>query len=162
MQFCKNFREYCNYTQKMVFLPFRNHQCVKQETKDSASYTQCWPKDWLPEDCKYLRVIGINYDTSLSMWAPMCRAEQTKTTLEERSDEFLEKLLKAGVGQRPIIWVTHSMGGLLVKNILCKGRPNNSCFLLYKLYLYYFKGLTLQHQRVIHKSLKTCVQIPKR
>ncbi|KAF2904971.1 hypothetical protein ILUMI_01214 [Ignelater luminosus] len=103
-----------------------NHQCVKQETKDSFSYTQCWPKDWLPEDCRYLRVIGVNYDTSLSMWAPICPAEQTKTTLEERSNEFLEKLLKAGVGQRSIIWVTHSMGGLLVKNILCKASESNS------------------------------------
>ncbi|CAG9823525.1 unnamed protein product [Phaedon cochleariae] len=83
------------------------------------SYTQCWPKDWLPEDCCNLRIIGINYDTSLSMWAPICPAEKVKFTLEERSEDLLDKLLEAGLGNRPIVWVTHSMGGLIVKNILC-------------------------------------------
>nr|XP_023020637.1 protein SERAC1 isoform X1 [Leptinotarsa decemlineata] len=92
------------------------------ETKQDKTgcYTYCWPKDWLPEDCRNIRVIGINYETSLSMWASICPTEKVKFTLEERSDDLLKKLLDAGLGQRPIVWVTHSMGGLIVKNILSK------------------------------------------
>lgn len=101
-------------------MPFRN--CVDSDDDSLECYTQCWPRDWLPEDCENLRVIGINYDTSLSMWAPICPSEHLKTNLDERSNEFLEKLVQAGLGKKPILWVTHSMGGLIVKNILCKGK----------------------------------------
>ncbi|CAH1994451.1 unnamed protein product [Acanthoscelides obtectus] len=83
-------------------------------------HTYCWPKDWLPEDCSNLRILGVNYDTSLSMWAPICPTEKVKFTLEERSDDLIERFLGCGLGEKPIVWVTHSMGGLIVKNILCK------------------------------------------
>lgn len=89
---------------------------------ESDEYTHCWPRDWLSKDCQNLRIIGINYDTSLSMWAPICPAGKVKFTLEERSQDFLGKLLAVGVGNKPIVWVTHSMGGLIVKKILCNGQ----------------------------------------
>lgn len=89
---------------------------------NDSKTTQCWPKDWLTKDCQNLRVIGINYDTSLSKWATTCPEEGSKVTLDERTNELINKLKRAGVGNRPIIWITHSMGGLLVKNLLCKGR----------------------------------------
>eukprot|EP00057_Strongylocentrotus_purpuratus_P021149 XP_011675623.1 PREDICTED: protein SERAC1 [Strongylocentrotus purpuratus] len=46
------------------------------------------------------------------------RQQSTGHSLAQRSGEMLRKLHDAGVGQRPIIWVTHSMGGLLVKQML--------------------------------------------
>lgn len=30
----------------------------------------------------------------------------------------------ANVGQRPLVWVSHSMGGLLVKKMLVEGKLN--------------------------------------
>lgn len=89
--------------------------------EESEEYTYCWPKDWLSKDCNNLRIIGISYNTSLSMWAPICPAEKVKFTLEERSDDLLGKLLAIGVGNKPIVWITHSMGGLIVKEMLCNG-----------------------------------------
>ncbi|XP_045460530.1 protein SERAC1 isoform X3 [Harmonia axyridis] len=87
---------------------------------DTDTFTYCWPRDWLGEDCNDLRIIGVNYETTLSKWNSFCPHITEKTNLEEQSLRLMSSLLQAGVGSRPIIWVTHSMGGLLVKNILCK------------------------------------------
>lgn len=38
-----------------------------------------------------------------------------------RCKEYTKKLLTAGIGKRPMIWVCHSMGGLLVKRMLVDG-----------------------------------------
>ena len=37
---------------------------------------------------------------------------------------MLKKLEAAGVGQRPIIWITHSLGGLILKHILVNEEVN--------------------------------------
>lgn len=95
---------------------FTGEQCPECH----ESYTPCWPRDWLAKDCPYLRIVGVNYDTTISRWSPTCPSEKIKCTLDDRSEEIMEKLKLAGVGQRPVIWVTHSMGGLLVKKILVK------------------------------------------
>lgn len=45
---------------------------------DKQHKTQCWPKDWLAKDVPYIRVIGVNYDTNLSMWISSCPIEGAK------------------------------------------------------------------------------------
>ncbi|XP_008546833.1 protein SERAC1 [Microplitis demolitor] len=94
-----------------------NEICTEYQ-ENYLTRTECWPKDWLPNDVPSVRVIGINYDTSLSWWSPPCPIEILRSTISERSLEFTKKLVTAGVGKRPIIWVCHSMGGLLVKQML--------------------------------------------
>lgn len=42
-------------------------------------------------------------------------------TLEGRTDKLMKQLLAVGIGDRPIIFLAHSMGGLLVKNMLVTG-----------------------------------------
>lgn len=85
-------------------------------SEDEARYTTCWPKSWLAKDCPALRVISVGYDTSLSDWRARCPME--RKSIAFRSNELLQKLRAAGVGERPVIWVSHSMGGLLVKKML--------------------------------------------
>ncbi|CAL8077560.1 unnamed protein product [Orchesella dallaii] len=82
--------------------------------------TQCWPRDWLPRDCPTARIIAVDFDSFVTHWTGFCPVETTKRSLQERADELLEKLKAAGIGERPIIWVTHSMGGLLTKSLLCQ------------------------------------------
>ncbi|XP_026676268.1 protein SERAC1 [Diaphorina citri] len=92
---------------------------VQRMVKGDDSYTQCWPQDWLASDVKGLRVLGVNYETSLSHWLPHCpQTDPSKRKLEDRSEQILDQLLKCGVGDRPIVFIAHSMGGLLVKNML--------------------------------------------
>ncbi|XP_061609676.1 protein SERAC1 isoform X3 [Phyllopteryx taeniolatus] len=81
-------------------------------------YTECWPKTWLAADCPNLRVLSVEYDSHLSDWMAKCPAENQRKSLAYRSRELLKKLKMAGVGDRPVVWVAHSMGGLLVKKML--------------------------------------------
>ncbi|XP_041814761.1 protein SERAC1 isoform X3 [Chelmon rostratus] len=81
-------------------------------------YTECWPKSWLATDCPNLRVLSVEYDSHLSDWMAKCPAENQRKSLAYRSQELLKKLKLAGVGERPVVWVAHSMGGLLVKKML--------------------------------------------
>lgn len=77
--------------------------------------------DWLPQEYPDLRVIGLNYETSISEWSPglVCPCDRNKSSLHERSKEFLQSLVTAGVGRDcPVVWVCHSMGGLVAKSII--------------------------------------------
>lgn len=77
--------------------------------------------DWLPQEYPNIRVIGLNYETSISEWKSnlMCPCEKTKSSLHDRSEELMNALVASNVGQNcPVIWVGHSMGGLVAKSII--------------------------------------------
>ncbi|XP_026531056.1 protein SERAC1 isoform X1 [Notechis scutatus] len=99
----------------------------QQDLEDSADerdldveddYSECWPKTWLASDCPSLRIISVEYDTHLSDWRTKCPVESYRESLAYRSTELLKKLRAAGIGDRPLVWLSHSMGGLLVKKML--------------------------------------------
>ncbi|GAB0098153.1 GPI inositol-deacylase [Sergentomyia squamirostris] len=90
---------------------------------DLKLYSNCWAMDWLQESFPDIRVIGLNYDSTLSEWYSKCHGcgcHITRGTVESRAREFLEQLVEAKVGDegRPVVWVGHSMGGLIVKSII--------------------------------------------
>lgn len=85
---------------------------------DSPKHTQCWPKDWLAKDCPFVRILAIDFDAQMSEWFRKCPLPPEKRTLAHRSTELLNRMMKADIGKRPVIWVCHSMGGLLVKKFL--------------------------------------------
>ncbi|OUC43670.1 hypothetical protein D917_09620 [Trichinella nativa] len=93
---------------------------ILNEINMKAPQIYCWPRDWLAEDInKPVRILGIDYDSYVSDWSSRCPEFYDKLNLLlSRSENFAAKLRKAGVGDRPIIWITHSMGGLLVKELL--------------------------------------------
>ncbi|ERE85011.1 protein SERAC1 isoform X4 [Cricetulus griseus] len=103
-----------------AFKTWRQHDSKRALTEnvvvDENRYTTCWPKTWLAKDCPALRIISVEYDTSLSDWRARCPME--RKSIAFRSNELLSKLRAAGVGDRPVIWISHSMGGLLVKKML--------------------------------------------
>lgn len=77
--------------------------------------------DWLPQEYPQIRIIGLNYETSISEWSLnlMCPCEKVKSSLHDRSEELMHGLAASHVGQYgPVIWVGHSMGGLVAKSII--------------------------------------------
>lgn len=77
--------------------------------------------DWLPQEYPNIRIIGLNYETSISEWSLnlLCPCEKSKSSLHDRSSEMLDALLASNIGQDcPIVWVGHSMGGLVAKSII--------------------------------------------
>lgn len=94
---------------------------------ESVGRSFCWPMEWLPKDFPNVRVIGLNYNSSLSEWsASGCPCEKYDGKLEKRAGEFLKKLARSNVGQdRPVVWVGHSMGGLLIKSIMVQAAQSD-------------------------------------
>lgn len=89
-------------------------------------YTYCWPRDWLQDDSSNVRVLGVDFDSYLSQWGGSCPTQTFKSTLEERSEDILWRLREAGVGDRPVIFVGHSMGGLIIKKMLVTAENSQS------------------------------------
>jgi hypothetical protein len=74
-----------------------------------------WPK-WISEDFPSLNVYTLNYPTSLfEKWATK------EMSLYDRAKATLDYLASFGFGKRPIGFITHSLGGLLAKQIIRTG-----------------------------------------
>ncbi|XP_073963920.1 uncharacterized protein [Choristoneura fumiferana] len=83
-------------------------------------YSSCWPRDWIKVDYPNARVISINYTSDPHLWRPLWIKENKRLHLHERAEQMIEQLLALGVGERPIVWVGHSKGGLFIKQIYCE------------------------------------------
>lgn len=70
-----------------------------------------WP-DWLAEDHPTARVLSLGYDASSSAW------RGHGLPLIDRATNVIATLLADDVGRRPVLFITHSLGGLLVKQLL--------------------------------------------
>jgi hypothetical protein len=70
-----------------------------------------WPL-WLAEEIEGIAVWSVGYDAWSSRWRGHAMP------LQDRAINLLAQLQNHGIGERPLCFVTHSMGGLLVKEML--------------------------------------------
>lgn len=93
--------------------------------QDKDEYTNCWPMEWLPEDHPNMRILGIDYTSAVTEWSAnftkYCPCEKGQGHFDVRSTSLLERISRSDVGKdRPIVWIGHSMGGILTKLMLMK------------------------------------------
>lgn len=85
-------------------------------TNESGEF---WP-NWLADDFQNLNVYSYGYESSVSELqgaASMC--------LTELAINFGSRLQAEGVGTRPIYFICHSLGGIIVKSLLRRCREIN-------------------------------------
>jgi WD40 repeat protein len=81
------------------------------ETTWSAGEGEFWPL-WLAEDCPDVGVWSVGYNAASSGF------RGTSLSLFDRAVNILELLTVHGLGDRPLCFIAHSMGGLIVKKLV--------------------------------------------
>ncbi|XP_021666471.2 uncharacterized protein LOC110654698 isoform X1 [Hevea brasiliensis] len=89
---------------------------VEKIDEEAGKLGTFWPAEWLSADLSQIRMFTLKYKTNLTQWSG------ATLPLQEVSSKLLEKVVAAGIGNRPVVFVTHSMGGLVVKQMLHKAK----------------------------------------
>lgn len=77
-----------------------------------------WLRDYLPKFANNARILTYGYDTRLS--------KHSATIMSDLSNSFIDSLINmrhvTNCEQRPIIFIGHSLGGLLIKKVMTSAR----------------------------------------
>jgi pimeloyl-ACP methyl ester carboxylesterase len=88
---------------------------AKQTWHPNGKPMDFWPK-WIGEELPQIGVWSIDYEAAKTKWTGDALA------LPDRATDLLGRMELAGFGSRPIVFVTHSLGGLVVKQVLRHAR----------------------------------------
>lgn len=81
-------------------------------TWSAGETKEFWPA-WLCENFPSIRIYTVGYPSSIFVkWA------KKEMNIHERASNIIEQLASCRIGMRPIAFVTHSLGGLLAKEIM--------------------------------------------
>ncbi|PSH62077.1 ABC-three component system protein [Phyllobacterium sophorae] len=101
-------------TVDVIFVHGLSGDPVETWTADGSKESEggYWPQ-WLAADVPHLNLYTLGFPASVfAQWA------KKEMNLYDRAKNFLETLASYEFGKRPIIFICHSLGGLLVKQIL--------------------------------------------
>ncbi|CAN4122721.1 unnamed protein product [Withania somnifera] len=93
-----------------------------------------WPGEWLPSDFPHARLFSVKYKTNQTQWSGASLPLQFCILLkfcQEVSAMLLEKIVAAGIGNRPVVFISHSMGGLVVKQLLYQAKAEKKDYFVW-------------------------------
>ena len=97
---------------KFSFL--RNSDCEEKPAQAALSTEDLhWPRDLLPRDCSTARILVWGYDSHITKGY----SSSNKGNIFAHSKDLLYSLRRDKPPRRPIIFVAHSLGGLIVKEV---------------------------------------------
>jgi len=102
-------------------LSFRKKAKLETQLKEPA--TIFWPEDLLPADQGDIRILTYGYDSHVSRFF---KGPANKLNLSQHGEALLNRVAgerqRSNCAGRPIIFVAHSLGGLLVKEALVEAK----------------------------------------
>lgn len=92
--------------------------------RDFPENNRMWPKDFLPDKLPNARIVSFGYNADFANFYPEDQENiAPELTIDDYSTSLLESvraLRKGEETERPIIFVAHSMGGLVVANAISR------------------------------------------
>ncbi|KAI3317548.1 Alpha/Beta hydrolase protein [Xylariaceae sp. AK1471] len=99
----------------IVFVHGLNGHRTRTWTMDGC----CWPRDLLPQTLPGIRVITFGYDSRIVRWAGTSSNSISHHATSLLSDIYLTRKTNP---HRPLIFVGHSLGGIVIKDMLHQAR----------------------------------------
>ncbi|WP_193372425.1 esterase/lipase family protein [Pseudanabaena sp. PCC 6802] len=98
-------------------------QCDRDGTRLDAGQLDFWPV-WLGKDRPDLGIWSLDYEVAPTAW------RGDTNPLYDQANLVLEVFANREIGRHPVVFVTHSMGGLLIKQTLrnAKGAKSENPF----------------------------------
>lgn len=93
----------------------------RDQPRDKEGAGVFWPADLVPQDFPKLRVLTYGYDSKVTGYYASSRG---KNGIFDHGNSLLNALNRErkNLSNRPIIFVAHSLGGLVVKQALVEAR----------------------------------------
>jgi len=73
-----------------------------------------WPKEWLAPQLPQTRIFAVGYPATMLKVG----SSANKMRISDHAGTILDYLEAEGIGDKPIVFVCHSLGGLVVKAML--------------------------------------------
>jgi len=81
-----------------------------------------WPS-WISSDNPTVNVYSLGYPAPMTEWT---HSNFKAIPIPDRANSILDLLLSNNIGDRPLIFITHSLGGLIAKEIIRKSWERQS------------------------------------
>lgn len=94
-------------------------QWIGATQREPQASTSFWP-EWLASDFPQVGIWTLGYPAVSTAW------RGTAMALPDRARQVLQLMHLRGIGQRQLIFIVHSLGGLLVKQLLRTAHTQNN------------------------------------